>query len=115
MLSRKPLFVHPFAAPKDFCGDHELTAAPQLGIFLDELGELSLACQAKILRLIEEQRFERVGGTELIEVNVRIIAATNNDMPTAVSKNEFREDLFYRLNVLMIELPPLRQRPDDIL
>jgi transcriptional regulator with PAS, ATPase and Fis domain len=84
-------------------------------IFLDELGELSLSCQAKLLRLIEEQQFERVGGTESISVNVRIIAATNKDLPTAVTRGEFREDLFYRLNVLMVELPPLREHPDDVL
>ena len=84
-------------------------------IFLDELGELSLGCQAKLLRLIEEQQFERVGGTKSISVNVRIIAATNKDLHSAVAKGEFREDLFYRLNVLMVELPPLRERPGDAL
>lgn len=83
-------------------------------IFLDELGELSPNCQAKLLRLLEEQRFERVGGTESIEVDVRIIAATNRDLPEAIEKGEFREDLFYRLNVLQVTLPPLRERPEDI-
>ncbi len=83
-------------------------------IFLDELGELSLSCQAKLLRLLEEQRFERVGGTESVEVDVRIIAATNKDLPQAIDAGEFREDLFYRLNVLTVDLPPLRERPEDI-
>ena len=83
-------------------------------IFLDELGELSLSCQAKLLRLLEEQRFERVGGTESVEVDVRIIAATNKDLAQAIEGGEFREDLFYRLNVLTVDLPPLRERPEDI-
>jgi Nif-specific regulatory protein len=83
-------------------------------VFLDELGELAPACQAKLLRLLEEQRFERVGGTQTIEVDVRIIAATNKDLAGAVAAGQFREDLFYRLNVLGVELPPLRDRPEDV-
>ncbi len=84
-------------------------------VFLDEVAELSPACQAKVLRLIEEKRFERVGGTESISVDVRILAATNQDLRKAVSEGRFREDLYWRLDVLHIEIPPLRERPDDIL
>ncbi len=83
-------------------------------IFLDEVGELSPACQAKLLRLLEERCFERVGGAESIEVDVRVVAATNRDLLGAVDEGEFREDLYYRLNVLSVELPPLRQRSEDI-
>jgi transcriptional regulator with GAF, ATPase, and Fis domain len=82
--------------------------------FLDEVGELTLPCQAKLLRLLEERSFERVGGVEPVAVDVRIIAATNKDLQEAVSRGEFREDLFYRLNVLNIKLPPLRDRVEDI-
>jgi Nif-specific regulatory protein len=84
-------------------------------IFLDEVAELSPGCQAKLLRLLEEQRFERVGGTQPIEVDVRIIAASNKDLAKAIEAGEFREDLFYRLNVLAVQLPPLRERREDIL
>ena len=83
-------------------------------VFLDEVGELSLPCQAKLLRLLEERRFERVGGNDPIQVDVRIIAASNKDLLASVSKKEFREDLFYRLNVLNVVFPPLRDRPEDI-
>ena len=83
-------------------------------VFLDEVGELSLTCQAKLLRLLEERYFERVGGTESVRVDVRILAASNKDLLEAVSRSEFREDLYYRLNVLNVRLPPLRKRPDDI-
>ena len=84
-------------------------------VFLDEVGELTLSCQAKLLRLLEERCFERVGGTSSIEVEVRIIAATNRNLQEAVEAKEFREDLFYRLNVLNVLIPPLRQRTADIL
>jgi transcriptional regulator with PAS, ATPase and Fis domain len=83
-------------------------------VFLDEIGELSAGCQAKVLRLIEERRFERVGGTRSFEVDVRILAATNRDLAKAVSEGAFREDLYWRLDVLHIELPPLRDRPEDV-
>ncbi|MFP6737536.1 MAG: sigma 54-interacting transcriptional regulator [Planctomycetota bacterium] len=84
-------------------------------VFLDEVGELTLGCQAKLLRLLEERCFERVGGTTLIDVDVRIIAATNRKLQESVNNKEFREDLFYRLNVLNIEMPTLRERTEDIL
>ena len=84
-------------------------------IFLDEVGELEMMLQSKLLRVIQEREFERVGGTELIKTDVRIISATNRDLKLAVEKKEFREDLFYRLNSFPIVVPPLRQRKGDIL
>jgi two-component system, NtrC family, response regulator HydG len=83
-------------------------------VLLDEVGELSPACQAKVLRLIEERRFERVGGVESLKVDIRIVAATNRDLKTAIEAGKFREDLYWRLDVLHVELPPLRDRPEDI-
>jgi two-component system NtrC family response regulator len=83
-------------------------------IFLDEIGELSLALQVKILRFLQEREIERVGGREPIEVDVRIIAATNKDLQQEMDKNTFREDLYYRLSVVSFSLPPLRERGDDI-
>lgn len=83
-------------------------------LFLDELGETSLSVQVNLLRVLEEMRFRRVGGHELIDVDVRIIAATNVNLDQAVKEGKFREDLFYRLNVFPVTLPPLRERPEDI-
>jgi DNA-binding NtrC family response regulator len=83
-------------------------------LFLDEIGEMSLPLQAKILRVIEEQEFERVGGNKTIKVNVRIISATNKKLEDEVDKGNFRKDLYYRINVYPIDLPPLRERKDDI-
>ena len=83
-------------------------------IFLDEVGELTPAVQVKLLRVLQEKEFERVGGIETIKANVRVIAATNRDLREMVNQGTFREDLFYRLNVIPIELPPLRQRKADI-
>ncbi len=83
-------------------------------LFLDEVGEIPLGMQAKLLRVLQEGRFERVGGSESIEANARVVAATNVDLPSAVAEGKFREDLLYRLNVVTIDLPPLRERPEDI-
>lgn len=84
-------------------------------IFLDEIGDMSLATQAKVLRVIENKEFERIGGKETIKVDVRIITATNKDLVLESQLGRFREDLFYRLNVVSILLPPLRERKEDIL
>ncbi|GAB62167.1 two-component response regulator [Candidatus Jettenia caeni] len=83
-------------------------------IFLDEISEMSLANQAKLLRVSQEYEFVRVGGTKTISIDVRLIAATNVDLKTAIAKGTFREDLFYRINVVPIDLPPLRERKEDI-
>ena len=83
-------------------------------IFLDEIGELPISMQAKLLRVLQERCFERVGGTETIHVDVRVIATTNVELATAISNGTFREDLYYRLNVMRIIMPPLRSRKDDI-
>ena len=83
-------------------------------LFLDEVGNTSPEMQSKILRVVETKQFERVGGQDTIEVDVRLIAATNTDLKEAISHGRFREDLYYRLNVVQIEVPPLRERKDDI-
>ena len=83
-------------------------------IFLDEIGDMSLQAQAKVLRALEEGKLERVGGNRLIPVDVRVIAATNKDLPKEMKKGTFREDLYHRLNVIRIALPPLRDRKEDI-
>ncbi len=84
-------------------------------LFLDEIGDMSLKTQAKILRILQEKKFERVGGSRTIEVDVRVIAATNKNLQTEIQEGNFREDLFYRLNVLPFHVPPLRERAADIL
>jgi len=83
-------------------------------IFLDEIGELSLPLQVKFLRVLQEREFERVGGVDTIKIDVRIIAATNSNLEEMVRKGDFRQDLYYRLNVVPVYVPPLRERREDI-
>ena len=83
-------------------------------LFLDEVTEMSLSAQAKFLRVLQEREFQRLGGTRLLKANIRVIAATNRDLRKAVERGDFREDLFYRLGVFDIQIPPLRDRPSDI-
>lgn len=84
-------------------------------LFLDEIGDMSLKTQAKILRILQEQRFERVGGNRSVHVDVRVIAATNKNLEAAIAEGSFREDLYYRLRVFPLVVPPLRERGDDVL
>ena len=83
-------------------------------LFLDEIGDISMDMQVKLLRVLQEGEFMRVGGTETLKTDVRVICATNRDLPKAISEGKFREDLYYRLNVIKIDLPPLRDRKEDI-
>ncbi len=99
-------------AIKDKVGRFELANGGSL--FLDEIGDISLNMQLKLLRVLQEGEFERVGGTETLKVDVRIIAATNKDLEKAMKEGSFRQDLFYRLNVIPIYVPPLRERREDI-
>jgi len=92
-----------------------LEAADGGTVFLDEIGEMTPPMQVKLLRVLQERRYRRVGGTDESPANIRIIAATNRELPRLVSEGKFREDLFYRLNVIPVTLPPLRDRGDDIL
>ena len=107
--TRKGSFTGAYAAKK---GKFEL--ANNGTIFLDEIGELPQAMQAKLLRVLQEKEFERVGGIKTIKVNVRILAATNRDLEKEVAEGTFREDLYYRLNVFPVHIPPLRERKSDI-
>jgi two-component system nitrogen regulation response regulator NtrX len=116
-LIESELFGHEKGA---FTGAHSLRRgkfdlADGGTLFLDEIGDMSLKTQAKILRIIQEQKFERVGGTQTLSVDVRIVAATNKDLRHEISKGSFREDLYYRLNVVPIQVPALRERGGDIL
>jgi len=115
-LFESELFGHEKGAftGADFQKKGKLELAHTGTIFLDEIGDLPLECQAKILRAIEDKEFQRLGGIETIHVDVRTIVASNKDLQQMVTENLFREDLYYRLNVISIKLPPLRQRPEDL-
>jgi two-component system response regulator PilR (NtrC family) len=91
-----------------------LEAASGGSIFLDEIGEMTPAMQVKLLRVLQDRKLRPLGGTQEIPVNVRVIAATNRDLPAAIRQGQFREDLFYRIAVITIDLPPLRDRAEDI-
>jgi two-component system nitrogen regulation response regulator NtrX len=115
-LIESELFGHEKGA---FTGAHEkrkgkFDLANEGTLFLDEIGDMSLKTQAKILRIIQEQTFERVGGSRVIKVDVRIIAATNKDLRKEIEAGRFRQDLYYRLNVIPMHVPPLRERLEDI-
>ena len=114
----KTSFSATSAAPTPGAGARKigkLELAHRGTLFLDEIGELPLAIQSKLLRVLEEKRFERVGGTQEIEVNVRILTATNKDLRAAVADKTFREDLYFRISAVPITIPPLRERGDDVL
>ena len=91
-----------------------LEVAERGTIFLDEIGEMNASMQVKLLRVLQERRFRRLGGTDEVRADVRVIAATNQELPRLVSEGRFREDLFYRINVILVHLPPLRERLEDI-
>src|SRR5262249_52781153 len=113
-LLESELFGHERGA---FTGAHQLKigkfeAAKQGTIFLDEIGDLHPALQGKLLHVLEDSQFSRVGGRSNIKIDVRVVAATNQDLERAVAAGQFREDLFYRLNVVHVKVPPLRERPE---
>jgi transcriptional regulator with GAF, ATPase, and Fis domain len=100
------------SAIKQRIGKFELASGGTL--FLDEIGDMSISAQAKVLRALQENRITRVGGEKEIQVNVRVIAATNKNLKEEIEKHNFREDLYHRLSVILIHVPPLNQRKDDI-
>ena len=100
-------------AQADKLGRFELAHGGTL--FLDEIGDISAETQVKLLRVLQQREFEPVGGTQSIKVDVRVVAATHQNLERLITEGKFREDLYYRLNVISIQLPPLRERPEDIL
>ena len=116
-LAESELFGHEQGAFTGASRRHDgfLHAASDGTLFLDEIGELPLPTQAKLLRVLEQKVITRVGGSQTIPINVRIIAATNSNLSEAVRAKKFREDLYYRLGVVTLDLPALRERPEDIL
>lgn len=115
-LLESELFGHEKGAFIDAKSDKEGLAERAHGgtLFLDEIGEMTLQTQAKLLGFLDSQKFRRVGGVDELSVNLRVIAATNADLPQLVEDGKFRRDLYYRINVVHLELPPLRERREDI-
>ena len=115
-LLESELFGHERGAFTDAIGQRigEFERAAGGTVFLDEIGDMPAAMQVKLLRVLQERTIERIGGTQPLEVDVRIVAATHRDLSTMIDDETFREDLFYRLNVFPIDLPPLRERLDDL-
>jgi len=115
-LIESELFGHKRGAFTNALADKQgrFGLAHQGTLFLDEIGDMSLRTQAKILRILQEQRFEPIGSTETVSVDVRVIAATNQKLSQAVAEGRFRDDLYYRLNVILVEMPPLRDRAEDV-